>query len=80
MPSLRVSRVAFPIGAGLLIDRFGVGVPFWLSALLVLATVPLTWTLSAAGAESAEMADEARRLAAADVTGEIRVEPGGNQA
>jgi MFS family permease len=36
-----VSRVAFPIGAGFLMDRFGVGVPFWLSALLVLGTLPL---------------------------------------
>lgn len=36
-----VSRVAFPIGAGFLMDRFGVGVPFWLSAILVLGTLPL---------------------------------------
>jgi MFS family permease len=71
-----VSRVAFPVGAGLLIDRFGVGVPFWLSALLVLATLPLTRALAGPddrrpGSEAAE----ARQLAAADITGEIRVEP-----
>jgi multidrug resistance protein len=33
-----VSRVIFPIGAGVLIDQFGSGVPFWIAALLVLAT------------------------------------------
>jgi len=36
-----VSRVAFPVGAGFLMDAFGVGVPFWLSALLVVAVLPL---------------------------------------
>jgi MFS family permease len=71
-----VSRVAFPVGAGLLIDRFGVGVPFWLSALLVLATLPLTRAL--AGPDDRQPGPEvaeARQLAAADITGEIRVEP-----
>jgi MFS family permease len=37
-----VSRVAFPIVAGLLMDRFSVGVPFWISGLLVVATIPLS--------------------------------------
>src|SRR5690349_901567 len=41
-----VSRVAFPIAAGFLMDRFGVGVPFWLSGLLVLAALPLVWALT----------------------------------
>lgn len=36
-----VSRVVFPIGAGVLMDRFGVGVPFWIAGFLVLATLPL---------------------------------------
>src|SRR5829696_5619045 len=36
-----VSRVLFPVAAGLLIDRFGVGVPFWIAGLLVLATLPV---------------------------------------
>jgi multidrug resistance protein len=40
-----VSRVVFPIAAGLLMDRFGVGVPFWISGILVLATLALTGTL-----------------------------------
>jgi multidrug resistance protein len=76
-----VSRVAFPVAAGILIDRFGVGVPFWLAALLVLATLPLTGTIGvpAAAAPSAGPAAEARRLSAADITGEIRVEPGGDR-
>ncbi|HUF34455.1 MAG TPA: MFS transporter [Gemmatimonadales bacterium] len=77
-----VSRVAFPVGAGLLIDRFGVGVPFWLSALLVLATLPLTRALGASAGEAGAYpaGAEARRVAAADITGEIRVEPGGERA
>jgi multidrug resistance protein len=36
-----VSRVAFPLAAGVLMDRFGVGVPFWVAGLLVVATFPL---------------------------------------
>lgn len=42
-----VSRVAFPLLAGLSMDRFGVGVPFWISGLSVLITLPLV--LSGAG-------------------------------
>ncbi len=78
-----VSRVAFPVAAGLLIDRFGVGVPFWLAALLVLATLPLTRgpvRTAAAAAPEPGGAAEARQLSAADITGEIRVEPGGDRA
>lgn len=37
-----VSRVAFPIAAGVLMDRVGSGAPFWLSGALVLATLALT--------------------------------------
>ncbi|HEU5039844.1 MAG TPA: MFS transporter [Gemmatimonadales bacterium] len=75
-----VSRVAFPVGAGILIDRFGVGVPFWLSALLVLLTLPLTGALAAPGAAGrAAAATDARQISAADITGEIRVEPGGDR-
>lgn len=39
-----ISRVAFPIGAGVLMDRLGVGVPFWVAGLLVLLTLPLAVT------------------------------------
>ncbi len=40
-----VSRVAFPIAAGFLMDHAGVGVPFWLSGILVLVTLPLAAAL-----------------------------------
>jgi multidrug resistance protein len=40
-----VSRVGFPIAAGFLMDHAGIGVPFWLSGLLVLGTLPLTAAL-----------------------------------
>jgi multidrug resistance protein len=36
-----VSRVVFPLAAGVMMDRFGMGVPFWISGLLVVATLPL---------------------------------------
>ena len=38
-------RVAFPLLAGLMMDRGGPGSPFWVAAILVLATLPLTATL-----------------------------------
>lgn len=37
-----VSRVAFPIGAGWVMDHVGLGVPFAIAAGLVLLTLPLT--------------------------------------
>ena len=37
-----VSRVAFPVAAGYVMDRFGYGTPFWIAAILVLVTLPLT--------------------------------------
>ncbi len=39
------ARVAFPIGAGLLMDRFGRGTPFLVAGLLVLACLPLSGAL-----------------------------------
>jgi len=42
-----VSRVVFPLIGGVFMDRFGVGVPFWVSGLCVLITLPLA--LPAAG-------------------------------
>jgi MFS family permease len=41
-----ISRVVFPVAAGLLMDRFGVGVPYWVAALLLLAALPLTRALA----------------------------------
>jgi MFS family permease len=70
-----VSRVAFPIAAGLLMDRFGVGVPFWLAGVLVLATLPLTRSIGRVPEPEPAEAAEARRIAAADITGEIQVPP-----
>jgi MFS family permease len=37
-----ISRVAFPIGAGALVDQFGAGVPFLIAGLLVLLTLAMT--------------------------------------
>ncbi|MGH7591721.1 MAG: MFS transporter, partial [Gemmatimonadales bacterium] len=37
-----VSRVAFPIGAGFLMDRWGTGAPFWISGVLALLALGLT--------------------------------------
>jgi MFS family permease len=69
-----VSRVAFPIAAGLLIDRFGFGVPFWLAGLLVLATLPLTRSIGRREPQPAAPA-EALQIASADITAELPVAP-----
>jgi MFS family permease len=39
-----VSRVVFPIAGGAMMERWGVGVPFIVSGILALATLPLTAT------------------------------------
>ena len=69
-----VSRVAFPIAAGVLMDRFGLGVPFWVSALLVLLTLPLTQAMAGYLAQEPKAAAEALKIAAADVTAEFPVQ------
>jgi MFS family permease len=67
-----VSRVAFPIAAGLLMDRFDVGVPFWIAGGLVLAALPLTAGIGAEAQPAAAPAPvSVRDLATADITGEI---------
>ena len=70
-----VSRVAFPIAAGLLMDRFGAGVPFWLAGVLVLATLPLTRAIARAAEPQPAVAPEALQIASADITGEMPVAP-----
>jgi hypothetical protein len=55
-------------------DRFGVGVPFWLSGLLVLATLPFAWALAEALRPESPATVAVRTVAAADVTGEFPVE------
>jgi len=71
------SRVVFPVAAGVLMDRFGVGVPFWISGLLVIATLPLARGISMTTRTDTPEAAIARRISAADVTAEFPVEPGG---
>jgi len=44
-----VSRVAFPVAAGFVMDRFGYGTPFLVAALMVLVTLPLTRAMAAYG-------------------------------
>jgi multidrug resistance protein len=61
-----VSRVAFPIVAGAVLDRFGPGVPFIGAGLLVLGTLLMTASLEdylrSATAEHATVSREARRV------------------
>ena len=75
-----VSRVLFPIGAGLLMDGLGIGVPFWVSGLMVLAMLPFAWGLAGVLAPRSPAAAAALTVAAADITGEFPVaeatEPG----
>jgi len=69
-----VSRVMFPIGAGILMDRFGVGVPFWIAGLLVLGTLPFAWGLAESLSPESPGTVAMRTVSAADVTGEFPVE------
>jgi MFS family permease len=67
-----VSRVAFPVAAGLLMDRFDVGVPFWIAGVLVLAGLPLTAGIGATSPTSpAPPPVQPQELATADITAEI---------
>ena len=69
-----VSRVLFPVAAGLLMDRFGVGVPFWIAGLLVLATLPFAWALAESLPPESPATVAVRMVSSADVTGEFPVE------
>jgi MFS family permease len=68
------SRVLFPVAAGLLMDRFGVGVPFWMAGLLVLATLPFAWGLAESLPPESPATAAVRMVSAADITGEFPVE------
>ncbi|HET8624836.1 MAG TPA: MFS transporter [Gemmatimonadales bacterium] len=71
-----VSRVIFPVAAGVLIDRFDVGVPYWIAGLCTLATLPLTRGMArAAGRERKAAAEATATVPAAQVTGEFPVPP-----
>ena len=65
------SRVAFPIASGVLMDRFGVGVPFWGAALLVLGTLPLARAL--AGYRMAKAPVPPPLVPAPNITGEFPI-------
>jgi MFS family permease len=69
-----VSRVLFPVAAGLLMDHFGVGVPFWISGLLVLATLPFAGGLAESLPPESPATVAVRMVSSADVTGEFPVE------
>jgi MFS family permease len=70
-----VSRVAFPIAGGLLMDRFGSGVPFWLAGILVLATLPLSRSIGRRAEPEPDAGAEALEIASADITGEMPIAP-----
>ena len=72
-----VSRVVFPIGAGVLMDQYGAGVPFWIAALLVLGTLPLTAAMETylePGRPSPEVPED-QQISSADVTAELPTAP-----
>jgi multidrug resistance protein len=69
-----VSRVVFPIAAGIVMDRYGVGIPYLIAAALVLATLSLT-RKAAADIPLPPVPPLAEQISAADVTSEFPVEP-----
>jgi len=68
-----VSRVAFPILAGVLMDHTGIGTPFVLSGLLVLATLPLTGALASYALTGKPAVAEVSAMQSMDVTGEMPI-------
>ena len=70
-----VSRVAFPVAAGVLMDRFGVGVPFWVAGVLVLLTFPLTRGMAQFVPAQPTPVPVEEKITAPDVTGEFPAKP-----
>jgi MFS family permease len=70
-----VSRVAFPVAAGVLMDRFGVGVPFWVAGILVLLTFPLTRGMAQFVPSQPTPVPAEEKITAPDVTGEFPAKP-----
>ena len=64
----------FPVAAGFLMDRFGVGVPFWISGLLVVATLASAWALAGSLPPASPATVAVRMVSSADVTGEFPVQ------
>jgi hypothetical protein len=58
-----------------MMDHLGIGVPFWISALLVLATLPLTAAMEGYLKPVTPAVEEIQEIAAADVTGEMPTAP-----
>ncbi|MEO8200511.1 MAG: MFS transporter [Gemmatimonadota bacterium] len=70
-----VSRVIFPVAAGLMMDRLGMGVPFIVSGILVVLTLPLAAAMDSYVPAKARISSEAQEISAADITAEFPVEP-----
>lgn len=72
-----ISRTAFPVAAGRVMDGFGVGVPFWAAGTAVLLTLPLTRGIRSLGRRepTPQPVTPEGAIAAADVTGEFPVAP-----
>ncbi|HXW97040.1 MAG TPA: MFS transporter [Gemmatimonadales bacterium] len=71
-----VSRVTVPLAAGLLMDHFGVGVPFWASGLLVVLTLPLAWGITEPPlTPTPQRLSTAGQIIAADITAELPADP-----
>lgn len=66
-----VSRVAFPIGAGVAMDQFGVGIPFIVAGILVLATMPMTRSMATFIPVTDEQPTTAERLSRTDLVAEV---------
>jgi multidrug resistance protein len=70
-----LSRVVFPLGAGVAMDHLGMGVPFVIAGILVFLTLPLTREMAGYSTEAEQPKPTAERLSAADITAEIPVRP-----
>lgn len=69
-----VSRVAFPLGAGIAMDSMGLGFPFVIAGILVLATLPLTQSMALYATEAEDIPPPAATISAADITAEVPID------
>jgi hypothetical protein len=54
-------------------DHAGVGVPFWMSGLLVLVTLPLSWALVGYAVDQGRTTGERLAAAVAEITNEYPI-------